>query len=173
MNHQPKKQDRTIEWCVGAGVGIFCFCILSCIVKVGLDQLQYADAVASPERVTEEIRMQLPKPPAGAKVKVTTYGEAYRGKPMALNGQPFDPDKMTCAHRTLGIPGGPPVYVRFTRAGLPPVTCEVTDRGPWDKDPKTGRYRKDFDLSTAAFRALSPNMTGGEGLQVTAEVVAR
>lgn len=92
--------------------------------------------------------------------KATFYAEPYCGRKTA-NGDTFDCQRMTAAHRTL--PLGTKLHLqRGDRTVI--VTCN--DRGPWDKDPKTGLYRKDLDLSAAAFAALSPSMAGGEGLPV-------
>lgn len=137
----------------------------------GLDAQRVTPKEIASARVGEEIAVQIPRPaPAGIVVPVTFYGEEYRGRLMA-NGKPFDPDAMTCAHRTLKLG----TMVEFNQDDTPPLVLEVTDRGPWDKHPaghpKAGQYRKEFDLSAAAFRVLSPDMSGGEGLPVRVRVV--
>jgi rare lipoprotein A len=73
------------------------------------------------------------------------YGEDHRGKAMA-NGQPFDPDKLTCAswHHPLGT------RLKVVH-GDRSVLVTVTDRGP-NKRLK-GRI---IDLSRAAFKRLAP-----------------
>lgn len=73
------------------------------------------------------------------------YGEGYRGKTMA-NGQPFDPDALTCAAWRWAL--GTRLKVTEPRSGRA-VIVEVTDRGPaaW-----TGCI---LDLSSAAFRRLA------------------
>lgn len=55
------------------------------------------------------------------------YGKREAGKPMA-NGQPFDPDALTCASRTY--PFGTRLKVTFPKTGKV-VFVTVTDRGPW------------------------------------------
>jgi rare lipoprotein A len=76
------------------------------------------------------------------------YGEEHRGLPMA-NGEPFNPDAMTCASW----------FYRFgTRlvvtSGGKSVIVTVTDRGPNRRFLKT-RRRRIIDLSRAAFARLS------------------
>jgi hypothetical protein len=121
-------------------------------------------------RLGEEIAIQQGRPaPGWTLVPVTYYSEEYRGRTQA-NGHPFDPDALTCAHRTL--PLGTRVELR---RGDRVVTVPVTDRGPYDRHPAghplAGRFRKEVDLSAAAFRVLSPDMTGGEGLLVHMRVL--
>ena len=72
------------------------------------------------------------------------YGEGYRGKAMA-NGQPFNPDAMTCAG--WAWPLGTMLRVTSVDTGRS-VVVEVTDRGPaaW-----TGCQ---LDLSRAAFARI-------------------
>ena len=69
------------------------------------------------------------------------YGRALEGHAMA-NGQPFDPDALTAAHKTL--PFGTQLEVSY---GGRSVRVTVTDRGPY----VPGR---DLDLSLAAARKL-------------------
>jgi rare lipoprotein A len=83
-----------------------------------------------------------PKEAQMQKSKVSWYGERYRGRLMA-NGNPFNPDALTVAHRSL--PFG--TKVRFQH-GPNVVVATVTDRGPF----VAGR---EFDLSKAAFAALA------------------
>lgn len=71
------------------------------------------------------------------------YGESLRGRPTA-NGERFDPDAMTAAHRTL--PFQTCVRVEAVESGRS-VEVRVNDRGPYAK----GRI---LDLSEAAARAL-------------------
>ena len=69
------------------------------------------------------------------------YGRALEGHSMA-NGQSFDPDALTAAHKTL--PFGTQLEVSY---GSSSVRVTVTDRGPY----VPGR---DLDLSLAAARKL-------------------
>jgi hypothetical protein len=69
------------------------------------------------------------------------YGRALEGHPMA-NGQPFDPDAYTAAHKSL--PFGTELEVSL---GDKSVRVTVTDRGPY----APGR---DLDLSPAAARKI-------------------
>lgn len=69
------------------------------------------------------------------------YGAELSGSPMA-NGQPFDPNALTAAHKTL--PLGSRVLV--SRGGKE-VEVTITDRGPFTPG-------RDIDLSRAAAREL-------------------
>lgn len=84
----------------------------------------------------------IPKEAQTRKSTVSWYGEKYRGRLMA-NGNPFNPDALTVAHRSL--PFG--TKVRFQH-GPNVVVATVTDRGPF----VAGR---EFDLSKATFAALA------------------
>lgn len=120
------------------------------------------------ERIGEEIAMQTPRPrTAGVSVRATFYADSYTGKTMA-NGMPYLPDQLTCAHRTL--PLGTVAELEYKGRT---VRVTVTDRGPWDKypsGPRYGLYRKELDLSAAAFRALEPDTEKGV-ITVIARVV--
>lgn len=136
--------------------------------RVTPEQIQ---AAVNQPRVGEEIRFQQPRPKSTwVVVPVTFYGEEYRGRPMAYGGT-FDPDAFTCAHRDRRMRGK---RVEFS-LGERNIVLPVTDRGPWDRypagHPKAGQYRKEFDLSAAAFRVLSPDMAGGEGLPVRVRIL--
>ena len=91
--------------------------------------------------------------PTGQTVEGTAswYGPGFVGSPTA-SGAPYDPELLTCAHRTL-----PLGTVLRVHRGSAAVLCLVTDRGPWVGD-------RVLDLSRAASRAL--------GYDGTAEVVA-
>ena len=78
------------------------------------------------------------------------YGEFYRGRVMA-NGQPFNPDALTCASRVH--PLGTRLRVSH---GNRAVVVTVTDRGPAWHLIST----RQIDLSEAAFRALSSPSRG-------------
>jgi rare lipoprotein A len=82
--------------------------------------------------------------PSRVRGKASWYGESYRGKTMA-NGQPFDPEAMTCA--AMCWPLGTLLRVHGVENGKT-VVVEVTDRGPaaW-----TGCL---VDLSSRAFRRI-------------------
>ena len=82
------------------------------------------------------------------------YGPGFVGRPTA-SGAPYDPERLTCAHKTL--PLGTVVHV--TGNGYA-VNCLVNDRGPY----VAGRV---IDMSRAGSRAL-----GYSGIaQVTLEVL--
>lgn len=69
------------------------------------------------------------------------YGPGFVGNPTA-SGAPYDPERLTCAHKTLPLG----TVVRVSRANLA-ASCLVNDRGPY----VAGRI---IDLSRAGSRAL-------------------
>jgi rare lipoprotein A len=84
------------------------------------------------------------------------YSKDYRG--LTASGERYDPNKLTCAHRTL--PFGTRVRVTDTRTHRS-VVVTVNDRGPFSK----GRV---IDLSLAAAKEL--HMLGRGLIRVTAAV---
>jgi rare lipoprotein A (peptidoglycan hydrolase) len=83
------------------------------------------------------------------------YGPGFVGNPTA-SGSPYDPERLTCAHKTLPLG----TVIRVSRNGLA-VSCLVNDRGPY----VDGRV---LDMSRAGSRAL-----GYSGVAtVTVEVLA-
>lgn len=74
----------------------------------------------------------------------TWYGAALAGHRTA-NGERFDPEQMTAAHRTL--PFNTWVEVRRVETGQS-VRVRITDRGPF------GHPERIIDLSRAAAREL-------------------
>jgi rare lipoprotein A len=86
------------------------------------------------------------------------YGRSHAGRPTA-NGERFNPQAMTCAHRTLKL--GSVVAVTNIATGQN-ITCRVNDRGPYIR----GRV---LDLSEQAAMRLG---VGDKGLlRVRIEVV--
>ena len=84
------------------------------------------------------------------------YSEDYKGR--TASGAAYDPNKFTCAHRTL--PFGTRLRVTDRRSHRS-VVVVVTDRGPFNK----GRT---IDLSLAAAKVL--RMTGRGVIAVTATI---
>jgi rare lipoprotein A len=84
------------------------------------------------------------------------YGADYHGR--VASGAKYDPQKLTCAHRTL--PFGTKLRVSDKRSGRS-VVVTVNDRGPFTH----GRV---LDLSLAAAREL--RMTGRGLISVHAEL---
>lgn len=83
------------------------------------------------------------------------YGPGFVGNPTA-SGSPYDPERLTCAHKTLPLG----TVVRVTRGPLA-VSCLVNDRGPY-----VGA--RIIDMSRAGSRAL-----GFDGVaDVVVEVLA-
>lgn len=77
------------------------------------------------------------------------YGAAFSGKPTA-SGVPFDPGRLTAAHRSL--PFGTKVEVTRTDTGAK-VVVTVNDRGPY----AGGRV---IDVSEAAAKQLGMIQSG-------------
>lgn len=75
------------------------------------------------------------------------YGERFRGQTTA-SGEIFNPDDLTCAHRTL--PFGTILELKYKDKIVP---CKVNDRGPYI----SGRV---LDLSRQTFMALSDLSSG-------------
>jgi len=83
------------------------------------------------------------------------YGPGFVGSPTA-SGTPYDPERLTCAHKTLRLG----TVVRVSRDGRA-ISCLVNDRGPFVGD-------RILDLSRAGSRAL-----GFDGVaSVVVEVLA-
>lgn len=77
------------------------------------------------------------------------YGPGFAGR-LTASGTVFDPEELTCAHRTL--PFGTPLELVNLDNGMS-VRVRVTDRGPFI----SGR---DLDLSRAAASALGFESSG-------------
>lgn len=92
--------------------------------------------------------------PKGRTMLASYYGRTLEGQPMA-NGQPFDADAYTAAHRNL--PFGTKLGVAY---GNEYVRVTVTDRGPYT----VGR---DLDLSLAAAREIGLTVPGEAPVRVT------
>jgi rare lipoprotein A len=89
------------------------------------------------------------------KGKASYYGEAWRGRKTA-SGERFDPDSLTCAHRTH--PFGTYLLVSCPARGTS-VIVRVNDRGPFGK----GRV---VDLSDEAARRLGILLAGVAEVEV-------
>jgi cell wall-associated NlpC family hydrolase len=101
--------------------------------------MRYVDGYYGAKRLTNSTT---PSAEGPARTMVASYyGRALEGHKMA-NGQPFDADAYTAAHKTL--PFGTELEVSY---GGKSVRVTVTDRGPY----AAGR---DLDLSLAAARKL-------------------
>jgi rare lipoprotein A len=88
-----------------------------------------------------------PEPAPREQVQVgyaTWYGARFAGRTTA-NGERFDPNQMTAAHR--GLPFGTWVEVKRVDTGES-VRVRITDRGPFGHDDRI------IDLSRAAARKL-------------------
>jgi rare lipoprotein A len=85
------------------------------------------------------------------------YGPGFVGNPTA-SGAPYDPERMTCAHKTLPLG----TLVRVSRDGRA-VACLVNDRGPFVGD-------RILDLSRAGSRALGFDGVAPVSVEVLAPV---
>ena len=87
--------------------------------------------------------------------KASFYGPGFHGKKCA-NGQVFDMNKLTCAHKTL--PFGTMLKVTNLKNGKSTIV-EVTDRGPYIK----GRI---IDLSKAAAEEIDMINAGVANVEI-------
>ena len=85
---------------------------------------------------------------AEERVAATWYGEELRGHSTA-SGEPFDPDGLTAAHRSL--PFGTCLVVGNSKTGRT-IAVTVNDRGPFDAGLT-------LDLSRGAARAIGMHST--------------
>lgn len=109
--------------------------LTAAVVLVGLSD-------ASPASPPPEPASTSPEPMVLVGV-ASWYGEAFRDRTTAC-GEPYDPDALTSAHRTL------PCWARVrVEHGGRSVVVTITDRGPY----VDGR---ELDLSRAAFERLAP-----------------
>ena len=99
--------------------------------------------------------------PAVTKAKSGSCGASYYDEPQGTaSGEPFDPEALTAAHKTLPFN----TRVRVTNpANGKSVIVRINDRGPY----VDGRC---LDLSRAAFRAIA-NLSQGILSKVTYEVL--
>lgn len=108
----------------------------------------YVDAPSEPPPVERvELGATPPESPTRHHVQMgyaTWYGQRFAGRTTA-NGERFDPNAMTAAHRTL--PFGTWVDVRRVDTGAS-VRVRITDRGPF------GHEDRIIDLSRAAAQRI-------------------
>ena len=104
--------------------------------RIAPDLVPFADPVAQ----VQDQRPAEPRPPA---VEASYYGKGFAGKPTA-NGETFNPNEMTAAHRTL--PFGTIVRVTDAATGKS-VDVRINDRGPFHGN-------REIDLSEGAARKL-------------------
>ena len=112
-----------------------------------------APQVALPAPLPERAPEAMP-----AAVEASYYGPGFAGK-LTANGERFDPEQLTAAHRTL--PFGSIVKVTNAATGKS-VEVKVNDRGPFHGN-------REIDLSVAAAREIGM-LASGTG-KVMLEVV--
>lgn len=116
-----------------------------------------ADAEAQAEPSTSMEAPETPPPSAAAAPQgqalgsgeASYYSDALAGRPTA-SGAPYDPGRLTAAHRTL--PLGSRVRVTNSNSGRS-VVVEITDRGPFHGN-------RVIDLSRAAARQVGLLQSG-------------
>jgi rare lipoprotein A len=112
--------------------------------QAGATTLREPDARAAPlEAGASDAAAQKPR---GRKLRgeASFYADFFNGRQTA-SGERYDPQKLTCANRTL--PLGTRVQITRLDTGRS-VVVRVNDRGPF------GKRRRIFDLSKAAARQL-------------------
>ena len=138
---------------------------------------------------------QVQAPPVAQVVTASWYGNGVWHGDTTANGEDFDPQEFTCAHRTLPFDT---VVLLVNRSNGRRVWCRVNDRGPYIArlpdgsqalklsrgDP--GVWSRDIDLSIATARALGtidsglgrlemrywPETAGSGGLPLSAKLYA-
>ena len=121
--------------------------------KAGLKTMT-ADSIATtpPPRTTPEDMGEATPPPRATPAgtgEASYYGDELAGRPTA-SGEPFNPNRLTAAHRTL--PLGSKVRVTNIRNGES-VVVRVNDRGPYSG-------QRVIDLSYAAAREIGMLRSG-------------
>lgn len=105
-----------------------------------------------------KVRAAVPPPVMGAEIGIASwYGHPYHGRP-AANGEIYDMEQLTAAHRTL--PFGTLVHV-LNLENNKSVDVRINDRGPFVGD-------RIIDLSHAAARAI--DMIGPGTARVRVEI---
>lgn len=114
-------------------------------------------------------------PPARERGKASWYGDGRLHGRITASGEPIDPDRFTCAHRS--IPLQTTVLLVNQKDSTRRVWCRVNDRGPYGvtladgsyevqtDTSAEGRYRNILDVSVGAARQLG---TYGQGRQQVA-----
>ena len=103
-----------------------------------------SSSTASPGEVTSTI-----------KGIASYYGPGFHGRKTA-NGETFDQNAMTAAHRSL--PFGTKIKVTYIKNGKS-VEVRINDRGPFTKDG-AGNYLRIIDLSQGAAEAVGMKSAG-------------
>ncbi len=158
-----------VETCLGerhrvrscAVVPRFCPAVIAPLaLAIALSGCAKKKHVASHTPRTPAPSHSVPSTPQGPEIGIASwYGHPYHGRP-AANGEIYDMEKMTAAHRTLAFG----TWVRVTNlTNQKTVDVRIIDRGPF----VDGRI---IDLSHAAARAI--DLIGPGIAQVRVEVIA-
>ena len=135
---------------------------ISCTTQQSQPQPAPAPAVAPPTPAPAPVPEAPPAPPqtssrhkAPSAVKASYQGDATAGRPTA-SGEPYDPDDLTAASKTLPI--GSKVQVTNPTTGKS-VTVRINDRGPHIRG-------RSLDLSERAAEELGITERGVARLKV-------
>lgn len=97
------------------------------------------------------------------------YGDGAWHGDITANGEPFDPQAFTCAHRTLPFDT---LVLVVNKANRRRIWCRVNDRGPYGArlpdgtwgvrltEEESGQWRGIMDLTMAAADALGTREVG-------------
>ncbi len=142
-----KEAHDQLSWCL-AMIGVFTMLVSPLWAQARLD----AGARGAEKRIHSKAPRGGKKP---ASVRASWYGGTFHGRRSA-NGEIFDANEFTAAHRTLRL--GTKVQVTNPRNGRS-IVVEITDRGPFIRG-------RDLDLSYAAARALGIVRSGVARVEV-------
>ncbi|MDE1175361.1 MAG: septal ring lytic transglycosylase RlpA family protein [Edaphobacter sp.] len=130
----PVKRDGTVSTKLGVAV-------VTLLVALGVTA---SASDASPSQMQSQNTPQSSKPRKWYQVgEASWYGKYFQGKKTA-NGEEFDMNKLTCAHRSLPLN----TWIKVTNLkNRRSIFVRVNDRGPMPED-------RIVDLSYAAAKAL-------------------
>lgn len=114
-------------------------------------------------------------PPIQEQGLASWYGDGSWHGDQTANGERFDPDRFTCAHRTLPFDT---MVLIVNRANRKRVWCRINDRGPYGahlpdgswglrlSDEQNGHWRGIIDMSVATARELGTIDTGLQSVEL-------
>jgi len=136
-----------VRWRCCAGLSLVAVCLFAACAPI-----PPSEPPTAPSPITQVVPPPAPPatPPGFTQVGLASwYGRAHAGHRTA-SGEPFNPNAMTAAHRTLPLGA----MVRVTNVGNGrTITVRINDRGPTDGS-------RIIDLSRAAAEALGFRANG-------------